>query len=188
MNKFKPTNKYDKNQILFVGRLIPEKGLHILVNAMKIVNKKYKDVQLLAIVSEVYGGFNKYEEEVKEEGKGFLQIIKNVSYDKIPKYYQDSNLFVMPSLDIDSFGFVLIEAMACGCPVISSDLPGPSSIVNKKVGLVVKKGNVEETAKAIMNLLDKRELRNNCRRYVEDNFNWNKINKTILRVYGKWKR
>ncbi len=185
LEKFKPKEKYNKNQILFVGRLIPEKGLHILVKAMKKINEKNFNLKLLAIVSEVYGGFNKYEAEVKKEGKNFLKILENVSYNEMPKYYANSELLVMPSLDIDSLGFVLIEAMACGCPVITSDLPGPASIINKKVGMVVKRGDIEETSKAIINMLNKKSLRTNCRRYVEDNFDWNKINKRILGVYKK---
>jgi len=59
------------------------------------------------------------------------------------------------SLDIDSFGIVLIEVMACGCPVICSDLPRPSSIVNKDCGIIVPKGNVEMLRQAISYMLKK---------------------------------
>ncbi len=186
--KFKPRNKYNTNQVLFVGRMIPEKGLHILVKAIKQIHKDYPSLKLLAIVSEVYSGFNKYESEIKKEGKGFITILKNIQNNQISKYYADSAVLVMPSLDIDSFGFVLIEAMACGCPVITSDLPGPVSIVNKNVGLIVEKGNVKETSKAIIKMLEKRDranIRINCRSYVKDNFNWDDINKKVLEVYGE---
>jgi glycosyltransferase involved in cell wall biosynthesis len=186
LKKFNPKEKWDKNQILFVGRMIPEKGLHILVKAVKSLKDKYPELKLLAIVSEVYGGFNKYESELKKEGKGFLKILRNIPNELISKHYAGSNMLVMPSLDIDSFGFVLIEAMACGCPVITSDLSGPASIVNKNVGLVVPRGNINETAKAIISLLNKgKDMRKNCRKYAEENFNWDNINKKILEIYRK---
>ncbi len=186
LKKFKPSAKYNPNQILFVGRMIPEKGLHILVKSIQLINKEYPKLKLLAIVSEVYEGFNKYESDIIREGKGFLRVLKNISNERISSYYSNSKLLVMPSIDIDSFGFVLIEAMACGCPVITSDLPGPASIINKKVGLVTKRGDIDDTKKAILSILKNKDydiLRGNCRDYVTNNFNWDKINKKMLDIY-----
>jgi len=183
---FYPNKRYNKNQVLFVGRMIPEKGLHILMESMNSVRKHVNGAKLLAICSETYD-YKDYERKIKKLDKyKILTIIKNVPHNKIRKYYADSACFVMPSLDLDSFGFVLIESMACGCPVISSDLPGPSSIVNKNVGLVVPRGNTEELSKAIVYMLKKGEkFRKNCREYAENNFSWEKINKQILGVYRR---
>jgi len=75
------------------------------------------------------------------------------------------------SLDIDSFGIVLIEAMACRCPVICSDLPGPSSIVNKNCGIIVSKGNVEILRQAIIYMLkNSKNMREKARKYIENNY------------------
>jgi glycosyltransferase involved in cell wall biosynthesis len=75
------------------------------------------------------------------------------------------------SLNIDSFGIVLIEAMACGCPVIRSDLPGPSSIVNKDCGIIVPKGNVEILRQAIIYMLkNSKNMREKARKYIENNY------------------
>jgi len=92
----------------------------------------------------------------------------------------------MPSLDIDSFGIVLIEAMACGCPVICSDLPGPSSIVNKDCGIIVPKGNVEMLRQAIIYMLkNSKNMREKARKYVENNYSWDKVYKQIEEIYLK---
>jgi glycosyltransferase involved in cell wall biosynthesis len=183
--KFYPSKKYDENQILFVGRLIPEKGLHILMKAMQLVRKKIPKAKLLAICAETYD-YKNYEKEIKKLDDGFLEIKKNVPNNKIRDYYANSAAFIMPSLDIDSFGIVLLEAMACGCPVIVSDLPGPSSLVKKDCGLIVPKGNEIKLAEAIIQTLKKNgRMRNNARKYVEDNFSWGKVYKKFQEVYSR---
>jgi len=183
---FYPSKKHDKNSVLFVGRMIPEKGLHVLAEAMNSVRKKFKNAQLTAICSETYN-YGEYEKKVRKLDKsGFLKIIKNVPHKKIRKYYASSACLVMPSLDLDSFGFVLIEAMACGCPVISSNLPGPSSVVNKKCGIVVPKGNVKKLSEAIISILkDQEKFRTPCIDYARKNFSSNTVYKNVMKVYNE---
>lgn len=185
INKFYPANSYTKNQILFVGRTIPEKGLHILMKAMNSVRKKIKGVKLITICSETYN-FKNYEKKIRRLDSGFLKMKKNVPNNLLRKYYANSAVFVMPSLDIDSFGIVLLEAMACGCPVICSDLPGPSSIVNKNCGIVVPKGDAKKLGGTIIYMLrNSKKVRNKARKYVENNFSWNKVYNQIEEVYER---
>ena len=70
LNKFSQVGKRDKNLILFVGRLIPEKGLHILIEAVKKLRKDNKKIKLLAVCSDAYD-FNNYEKRIIEKSKEF---------------------------------------------------------------------------------------------------------------------
>lgn len=183
--KFYPSKTYKKNSILFVGRNIPEKGLHILIAAMNLVKKQIEEVRLIVIVSDPYN-YNQYEKKILALNNGFLTMKKNIPNSLMRKYYANSVCLVMPSLDIDSFGIVLIEAMACGCPVICSDLPGPSSIVNKDCGIIVPKGNVEMLRQAIIYMLkNSKNMREKARKHIENNYSWDKVYKQIEEIYLK---
>jgi len=181
LNKFKSLNLKKKNQILFVGRLIPEKGLLELVKAVKSI-PKLKRLRVLAIVSETYK-YSKYKEECLKEGKDFLEIKANVPNEGIINYYNESKVFVFPSLGIDSFGIVLIEAMACGLPVVCTNLPGPSSIVPSYAGVIVNPKNKKELMKAIEKVLNGNYDSNQIEEYVKENFDYETITKKILEVY-----
>lgn len=183
--RFYPSKTYEKNSILFVGRIIPEKGLHILMKAMNLVKNQIDNVRLIVVGADTYN-YNQYENKIMALDNGFLIMKKNIPNNLIRKYYANSVCLVMPSLDIDSFGIVLIEAMACGCPVICSDLPGPSSIVNKDCGIIVPKGNVEMLRQAIIYMLkNSKNMREKARKYVENNYSWDKVYKQIEEIYLK---
>lgn len=183
--RFYPSKTYEKNSILFVGRIIPEKGLHILMKAMNLVKNQIDNVKLIVIGADTYN-YNQYENKIRTLNNDFLIMEKNIPNNLIRKYYANSVCLVMPSLDIDSFGIVLIEAMACGCPVICSDLPGPSSIVNKDCGIIVPKGKVEMLRQAIIYMLkNSKNMREKARKYVENNYSWDKVYKQIEEIYLK---
>lgn len=172
----------NKSLILFVGRLIPEKGLHLLVQAVKELRKQNKIYQILAICAETYD-FKKYENMVKKDSQKFLTILKNLPQTVLYKYYSKAGFLAFPS-SADSFGFVLIEAMACGCPVIVSNLPGPASIVRQDCGIVFNKNDIKSLTLAILKMSQYQTLfRKNCRGYVEDVFSWRIINEKILELY-----
>jgi len=76
--------------------------------------------------------------------------------------------------------------MECGCPVICSNLPGPSSIVNKDRGIIVPKGNVEMLRQAIIYMLkNSKNMREKARKYLENNYSWDKVYKQIEEIYLK---
>ncbi len=176
-------NEFNKFQVLFVGRLIPEKGLDILVKAMKIVTKKIPEARLLALCSETYN-YSQFEKELERIGRNYLTIKKNVSHKRMPIIYQQSSVLVMPSIDLDSFGYVLLEAMACGCPVITTDLPGPSSVVDKMTGLVVKRGHINDLSTAIIKALKKINYdRTEISKSTEEKYSFNNIFPKIMEAY-----
>jgi glycosyltransferase involved in cell wall biosynthesis len=111
----------NKKNLLFVGRLQPSKGLFELIEIFKRLSESMDDVNLTIIGD----GDIKHDlmETVKKYGLDKKTIFKGaVAYENLFDYYFNSDLFVFPSKK-ETFGMVALEAMACGMPVIASDIP-----------------------------------------------------------------
>ena len=138
-------------RVIAVGRYVYQKGFDLLLEAWAIVEKQCKDWELA-----IYG---------MGERTPYEQIIDEMKIDRsrchlygstpdIKKEYLDSSLFVFSSR-FEGFGMVLIEAMACGLPVISFDCPcGPKDIVSHgEDGLLVPSGDTDALADAMHKLM-----------------------------------
>jgi glycosyltransferase involved in cell wall biosynthesis len=138
--------------ILFVGRLDQRKNLAMLLKSFQMVKKDIEDVDLLIIgegpeEGKMRGLSKKLGIEKSVEFLGF------VNYKDLPMYYRSSEFFVLSSLQ-EGFGIVLIEAMACGKPVISTDCGGPSDfVVNGKNGFLVPVNDINLMASKMLELL-----------------------------------
>ncbi|MEK7189900.1 MAG: glycosyltransferase family 4 protein, partial [Patescibacteria group bacterium] len=147
----------DNKTILFVGALDKAhyfKGVDVLLDAIK--DLKYK----LIIVGD--GDLrSRYEAKVKKLKISDRVIFAGrVSDERLSEYYQQANVFVLPSIDkSEAYGMVLLEAMANGLPVIASDLPGVRSLVGKDRGLLAEPGNARELARALSDILSNDEKR-----------------------------
>ena len=106
----------------------------------------------------------------------------------LPKFYNTSDMLVLPSTDkSEAFGIVCLEAMSSGIPVISSDLSGVRSVVEKqKTGLLVKPGNVDNLVKMIKYLLkDSRQAKlygKAAREKVLKLYTWDKLGSKLENV------
>jgi N-acetylgalactosamine-N,N'-diacetylbacillosaminyl-diphospho-undecaprenol 4-alpha-N-acetylgalactosaminyltransferase len=168
-------NKLHKT-IITVGRLDIQKNQALLIRAFKHVNEKLPETRLL-ILGEGH------------ERDNLNILIKNLEIDskvqmlglqKNPfSFLSRADLFVLSS-DFEGFGNVIIEAMACGCPVISTDCQsGPSEIItDEKNGILVTVGDADLLSKTILSLLQNSKLRKklvlNAHNRVGE-FNMNKI-------------
>src|SRR5690606_15115386 len=99
-----------------------------------------------------------------------------VSYDKIPDVHREIDVFVNPSIS-ESFGVSVIEASACGRPVVLSDAGGLKEVATEgESGLFFEPGNVEELAGKIEQLLADENLRRNMgekgKQFVDQHYNW----------------
>ncbi len=115
----------------------------------------------------------------------FVGMIPN---DHLPPYYAATDAVILPSLPPESFGMVLIEAMACGKPVIASNLPGVRTVVSdSEDGLLVTPGDVTDLAEKIHMLLDSPQRRTTMgergRMKVEEKYAWPKVVEQLERVY-----
>jgi glycogen(starch) synthase len=171
--------------VLFVGRLVYEKGIHILINAVPkilskvnskfiIVGSGYMKEQLLNIVRSI--GL-----EHKVLFQGFMDE------DSLLKLQRVADVSVVPSL-FEPFGIVALEAMAARSPVVASDTGGLSEIIEHDVtGVKVYPNNPDSLAWGIIKVLQDdgyaRYIRDNAYRRMLERYNWEKIAQQTKRVY-----
>lgn len=148
-----------KFTILFVGRLVEEKGVLELLEAFRLIRKQIKGFDLrLRIVGNgpLCGRIVQQSQEWEIPGQ---VSIEQRTYSEMPKVYQEADLFVLPSKPKkdwqEQFGMVLVEAMACGVPVIATrtgsipEVVGEGLPAGRQAGILVEPGNVSEIAMAI---------------------------------------
>jgi glycosyltransferase involved in cell wall biosynthesis len=172
--------------VLFVGNLVPRKGLSFLLEAAKNVTKQVKDATFLVVGD----GPQKLglQNQIKklELTQNFL-FMGNVKDNQLPKIYNAADLFVLPSIQ-EGQGIVLLEAQACGKPVVAFDIGGVNeAVLDGKTGLLAKRGSVADLGDALLKLLSDEALRQKMgsegRSFVNQNFSWNLCAQRMLKVY-----
>jgi len=141
--------------VITLGRLIPRKGFSDLLEAFKLVRN-----QLLAHLIFIGEGESRFELQKLANELGLKDDVLFLGYQNNPfKFIYRSNVFVFPS-HWEGFGNVIIEAMACGVPVISTNChSGPDEIINDGVnGIIVPVGDVKAISEATLKLLINKEL------------------------------
>ncbi|SMF89522.1 Glycosyltransferase involved in cell wall bisynthesis [Paenibacillus uliginis N3/975] len=124
--------------ILFAGRLIPDKGVHHLIEALPQIINKHPEVLLLIIGSASYGSDREtsYIRKLKNAAKSYqswVTFLPFVPYPGIADWYALADIVVVPSSPREAFGLVNVEAMAAGAPVIASSAGGIPEIVENGV-------------------------------------------------------
>jgi len=152
--KTKKKNTSKKPIILFVGRIIKEKGVDILIKSIKKVNKK---MQYYFTGKEFNDEFRKLAEQ--EGVSKQCTFTGFVSKEKLEELYKNCTALVLPSIKLEGFGFVLVEAMKYGKPVIGSDIGGVPETIGK-AGLLIKPGSVDSLSNALNKLLNNKVLYN----------------------------
>jgi glycosyltransferase involved in cell wall biosynthesis len=175
----------DKQCVLFVGRLIPRKGLHFLAEAAKRIVKERAETMFL-IVGE--GPFkNPMISRLKQTGLlGNFVFLGDVSEALLPSLYRCADVFAFPSIQ-EGLGIALLEAQATAKPVVAFNRGGVREAVKHgQTGLLVKP-NSQELADAILRLLSDTDLSERMgeegRRFVSDNFSWETCAERMLQVY-----
>jgi glycosyltransferase involved in cell wall biosynthesis len=175
----------EEKVVLFVGRLVYEKGVHVLVNAAPkvlektnakfiIVGNGYMKDQLLNIVNST-GLAHK------------VMFTGFVDDDTLRRLQRCADVSVVPSL-FEPFGIVALEAMAARSPVVVSDTGGLSEIVNHDVdGVKVYTGNPDSLAWGITRVLTNEQyantIRTNAYQKIQEKYNWEKIGQQTKNLY-----
>jgi phosphatidylinositol alpha-mannosyltransferase len=172
--------------VLFVGRLDPRKGVHHLIAAMPEVIRRTKGAVRFLIVGDSYLR-PKLEAAVAPEARPHVRFLGHVPVADLPRWYATGDIFVSPASGNESFGIVLVEAMASGRAVIASDIPGYRSVVlPDENALVVPPDDVPALAQAIADLARDPARRERLARQGRERsleFSWPRVTDQIEAVY-----
>ncbi|MEW9669823.1 glycosyltransferase family 4 protein [Ammoniphilus sp. 3BR4] len=187
--------KDDNTTILFVGRLLKAKGVHLVLDVMPELIKEYPQLKLVITGASRYGRnvVTPYVKQIRKKTKplgNHVELTNFVKPNKIPYIYQLADVVVIPSLWQEPFGRVNLEAMASAKPVVASDRGGiPEVIKHEENGLIVsldKERN--ELRDSLVKLIESKELREQYGQkgweYVY-RFSWSKTAKRYARIFSK---
>ena len=179
------------NQILYVGLTRHVKGIDVLLKAMQEVIKQKPEIKLVLVGGGFYRDYQAKEAELRQLAQN-LGVEKNIEFagmkppPEVANYMRESALLILPSRT-ETFGAVLVEALACGTPVLATRCGGPEDIVNETVGRLVPKEDPESLADAIVDLTNHRDKFNSAelRNYALNNFSWGQIAHQMVELYGQ---
>jgi len=195
IERFKPSNMNEKIRrqigldsklcVLFVGRLIPRKGLPLLVEAAKHVVEEYSQTIFLIIGDGPLKNSLKAQLEKMRLARHF-RFLGDVQEGLLPAMYNCADVFALPSLQ-EGQGIALLEAQATAKPVVAFNVSGVrEAVLNRKTGLLVKPSSFE-LAEAIIKLLADCSLRKKMgikgREFVSKSFSWDICAQRMLKVY-----
>lgn len=140
----------DTKMILFVGRIEPLKGIDVLLYALKILHGSYPELKVCVWIvgGDTSANVDEWPVELKKlsDIREILNIQASVKFvgrkdqQELPIYYNAADVMVMPS-HYESFGITAVEAMACGVPVITTDVTGVSRLIDKEHSILITSAN-----------------------------------------------
>jgi phosphatidylinositol alpha-mannosyltransferase len=139
--------------ILFVGRLEPRKGLTTLLQSIPLIqNYTNEQVRLIVVGNGVLTRY--YRSRVPPDVEDRVIFIGEASFDDLPRFYKTADIFCSPATYGESFGIVLIEAMAAGVPIVAGNNEGYRKVIKDgENGLLVDPTDPDQIARAIARLL-----------------------------------
>lgn len=184
--KFHPTPS-EVSDVLFVGRIIPEKGIHYLIKSFEFLNS---DIKLKVVGKAIDDRYYDYLISLQNEVglKDRVLMMGYVSDQELCQMYHDARVVVLPSITrLESFGISLLEAMASGKPIIATDvIPGAVETIEKSgAGLVVPSRDPSALAQAINYVSGSQgiEMGKKARKYVEKYCDWDVLAEEITKEY-----
>ena len=186
-SKAPPLPQYQdgKTNILFVGRLEKRKGLKYLLEAYGRLKWEIPDIRLLVV-----GPGNPDRDSQQILGARALKDVVftgRVSHEDLPRYYATADIFCSPATGAESFGIVLLEAMAAGKPIVASDIEGYAGIVSHgHQGLLVPRKDSEALANALGLLVRNPELARQLGargRESAEEYRWDRVANQVENYY-----
>ncbi len=182
-------HKPDPNRILYVGQINFNKGVDILLQAMRLLVERRPSLRLTLIGGSFYRHQRLQEQKIrslaKEPGlRGCVEFLGERSPHEVAEQMRQNALLVLPSR-AESFGAVLVEALACGTPVVATRCGGPEDIVTEDVGMLVPPEDPAALSQAIEHVLAHRQRYDpaHLRKYALENFGWEHIASQTIDLY-----
>lgn len=201
-------------RLLFVGRVSPEKGVHVLLEAFKQVVKRFPQAQLeivgpvgaaplefivalsddpkVSALASFYPGdyFSHLQDRLSNAISRQISFRESVPNHELLKYYRNAEVFIFPSIWDEPFGIPPVEAMAAGVPVIATRAGGIwETVEDGKTGILVEPDNLDALAEAIQRLLENEERRNAMgkagRKRAVELFSYERVVENLLRQYER---
>lgn len=170
--------------VLTVRRLVYKNGIDTLIDAAKIAVKKNMRIVFLVV------GKGPDMESIKLQVEQFgieanFRLAGFVSDEDLPSYYNVADLFVLPSKSGEGLPLVALEAMACGIPIVATDVGGVREILVKDYGRLVTPNQPEMLAKAILDFatVDFSSRKGELRAMVEERFSWDTNVERLVEIY-----
>ncbi|HVB34904.1 MAG TPA: glycosyltransferase family 4 protein [Patescibacteria group bacterium] len=204
----------EKKRILFVGRIVPEKGPHVLLEAFQKVAGRHPEAELVMVgpkgltpwefvfslsndpllshMAQFYNG--NYDSALKTleppATPSRVSYVGNLPYPSLHECYKTATVLVCPSIWNEPYGMPVAEAMAAGLPVVATRSGGiPEIVEHEKTGLLVERGDPSSMADAILRLLEDDDLRRSMgragRQRVLQHFTWDKTTHNLADLYSE---
>lgn len=200
-NLFFPKNKdrakkllkiQNKKLLLYVGALTFRKGINYLIEAYRILLKRYKGEMILLLIGGIpkwYGSeiYKTYLDKWSKDLVGKIIFKDAVPHYELPLYYNAADITILPSIE-EPFGKVVLESLACCTPVVVSQNAGVAEILrHKETGFLVDPKDKYSLADSLYELLENVSLREKMGKkgyaFVTENYNWRRISERILKIY-----
>lgn len=182
LNDYSPQFNYKDESIVYFGRLSKEKGINILLDAIKGLDAYLK------IIGDGPER-NNLEEKVRREGIENVIFLGFLEKEELKKEVSGAMFSVLPSICYENYPYGIIESFALGKLVIGSDIGGiPELIKEGETGFLFKTGSAEDLKNKILQLINNKELiirlGQNARKYIEDNHNPNRCYGSLMKEYN----
>lgn len=173
-----------KINIGFLSRHEPRKGLGVLLETFR----RYPDLkERMHLIIGSVGPLTEVYKDFCEKNKIPALFLGKISKEELPDFYRKIDLFVAPSLGGESFGLILLEAMACGTPVIASDIEGYRNVItHQSNGLLFKTGDPDDLKAKLIELTRNKDLYDELKKHSLEfvkNYHWLEIAKKVENVY-----
>jgi phosphatidylinositol alpha-mannosyltransferase len=186
-----PIERFDdaRPNILYVGRLDKRKGFEHLLRAFKQIQGQVPNARLVVV-----GAYDDAEKRpfvlfARRHHIKSVHFIGFVSREELPRYYRSATVFCAPSTGFESFGIVLLEAMAAGVPIVASNITGYRQVLtNNQEGKLVAPGEPEAIARACVPLLldaSTRRRMGTAGRATAARYDWTHIADSVLTYYDE---
>ncbi|MBM3141236.1 MAG: glycosyltransferase family 4 protein [Chloroflexi bacterium] len=174
--------------ILFVGRAEKRKGLGYLLRAFGVVNARHPATRLI-VVGPDSRARRRYRASVERSGRRGVVWVDGPSYDELPRYHRTADVFCSPATSHESQGYVLLEAMAAGLPVVASNIEGYASVITHGVeGLLVHPRDAIDLANGLTALVrdaDRRAALAAAGRHRVEEYSWPHVSQQVISYYER---
>ena len=183
------TEKYDLRKdsyILYLGRIVPEKGIHYLVEAYNQIKTDKK-----LVIAGGASDTSEYYKELLEKTKDNENIIWTgfVQGKELQELYSNAYIYILPS-DLEGMPLSLLEAMSYGNCCLTSDIPECATVIEDN-GITFKKSNVEDLKKKLNDLLKDnnkvKQYKDKAQDYIINKYNWDNVVEETIEIYSKKK-